>query len=509
MDRSALLHRRLPTANPQASEETQVEAMANDITESMQRVKKTLTQEIDRSLLSYQILERSTKRMRGANQRQEEFSGVLGKTRGAMKQLWRRERADQYWIMGAFGIFLASIAYILSQRLWMPPFWVILKALYTQVLALLNYAKSSSIVSPTTVREKTENTLASKISLTEPTYSPVTKTLSESLYHVPETTVSSVSTADVVHHIDAAPEDNVVSATDTDVIYEEPSAVTAENEVVPSEETETVIESLHTTPIEEPFTTIRNEVTSVAVVEATSTTVPEPSVTMAVEEPAMEAPSEETPVINSFETPSSATDLYTTEVFAEPSISETIDTSAVISATEPLPVTTSDLEALSKGSPEPDSIEINEGLESEPKVQDVKESDMQQANDAIPVAEESIQLEDVKQMADEVKEEPATPPTPAAPIDHALEDDFVGEVKKEAITPPIDHALEHDLAGEPAASNSYANDDFEDDYDSFVDSTIYGSQSGYSEESVPDPVDETNQAAPQVKQETPVDHTEL
>lgn len=122
MDRSELLHRRvLPGAATRPADSTQVDNLASQVTTSLRRVKQNMQDEIEKSILSYQILERSTKRLNDTGKQYDEFGGVLGRTRTALKQLWRRERADQYWISGAFLVFGLSAAYVFAKRIWIPP----------------------------------------------------------------------------------------------------------------------------------------------------------------------------------------------------------------------------------------------------------------------------------------------------------------------------------------------------------------------------------------------------
>lgn len=254
IDRSSLLHRRSNVSNTLQSadkpaNETETDSMAQSVTNSMNRVKQNLKDEIDKSILNYQILERSTKRLRATNRQYERFEGILGGTRAALKELWRRERSDQFWIMAAFGLFVSAAVYILVQRLRLLVILAPLKELAMQYYQF--YRNEASLSEP--ISQVTDSILDTTSSL----YTDVAANYTTTTTTVADGDISSLPTisTDIIQdsEISVVPEpvhhEPLVSAEKQPAIEEKEDLVPASEPVVTSPaEPDSVIEDRESSP---------------------------------------------------------------------------------------------------------------------------------------------------------------------------------------------------------------------------------------------------------------------
>ncbi len=157
MDRSELLHRNHTWAAISGGSDTaKTEGLAKDVTDSMRRLKKNLADELDKSLLNYQILERSTKRLQSTNKQYEQFNGVLATTKATLKDLWRKERSDQFWISAAFGAFISMAVYILWQRLRISSIFMLLNPVLLAIYQRIGGIHENASTSDYTVTQMTD-----------------------------------------------------------------------------------------------------------------------------------------------------------------------------------------------------------------------------------------------------------------------------------------------------------------------------------------------------------------
>lgn len=194
-------------------------------------------------------MERSTKRLQATNKKQVELgsSGVLGRTRQAMRELWRRERADQFWITAAFGVFAAAALYVLSQRIWAPPVMVLVKSGWDLIMKkhTIVVTETTSVVLEEPQAMFTDLHLDDVRSLEEPTGSVETL---ESVLEVPVHSVEEYVTAkpviepntvDVVEQVTTT--DAVLQPDESSIAPHVPSTVVAEPETTQTIHTEPII----------------------------------------------------------------------------------------------------------------------------------------------------------------------------------------------------------------------------------------------------------------------------
>lgn len=98
------------------------DSLAQDISESLRTMRKTMEGELLRAESSFGILEDSSIRMTATGRTYGMLGGVLHGSRKAIQGLWRRERTDRWLIMAALTFYVLVIAYVLARRIWWPKF---------------------------------------------------------------------------------------------------------------------------------------------------------------------------------------------------------------------------------------------------------------------------------------------------------------------------------------------------------------------------------------------------
>lgn len=441
MDRSALLHRRHVQSNNTTngpSDSSQVDSMAADVTASMTRTKQSLREEIDKSILSYQIMERSTKRLQATNKKQVELgsSGVLGRTRQAMRELWRRERADQFWITAAFGVFAAAAFYVLSQRIWAPPVMTIARSGWEM------FMKKEPVVlvenTPPVHNEMRKDDLHIEPAVVEEP--AVVQTVKEPFDGVEEASEPFASA-----HPTSAEESALVTESEESLVAE-PIIPTETNTFPITEATETLytadpIEAHHTSTIiaEEPTSIVEVEETSVTTAPLMETALPDVSETVSIVEQSATSTVESSP--------STTADIAPAAITTNDAIASVVPEPEVEASSVP----ESSMEDLvAAGTYDESSDEINGGAEDEEDAIDSVEAD--EAQDQPPEnVEDTTHVEPTKiermshttesNAPTEVVErgESSAPVEPSAPIEPTV------SVAQEQPREPSEHQADEDL----------------------------------------------------------------
>lgn len=116
---------------------TQEDRMGEEVTSSLKRMLETMKQEVDRSASNISTAKSSSAALSGTNTNYRKIGGKLDESRGLVQDLKKKDRADRLFVMGAFGVLLATVAFIVMQRspqvVWIPG-----KLLIRE----LNYAKN-------------------------------------------------------------------------------------------------------------------------------------------------------------------------------------------------------------------------------------------------------------------------------------------------------------------------------------------------------------------------------
>lgn len=95
------------------------DTMGEDISRDLRGMAQTLQEEILRSETSYQIMERSSKRLRNTNESYLALAPILLNSSKLIKNLWQREKSDKFWIISVLIFYAMVVCYILARRLWL------------------------------------------------------------------------------------------------------------------------------------------------------------------------------------------------------------------------------------------------------------------------------------------------------------------------------------------------------------------------------------------------------
>ena len=105
---------------PQSAEDK----IGEEVTKSLKRMLETMRAEVERSSSNISTATATTKNLHGTTENYQKLSGTLDESRGLIRDLWKKNRNDMIYIMGALGIFVATVAYVVLQRtpgvVWLP-----------------------------------------------------------------------------------------------------------------------------------------------------------------------------------------------------------------------------------------------------------------------------------------------------------------------------------------------------------------------------------------------------
>lgn len=108
------------TCRPQSAEDK----IGEEVTNSLKRMLETMRAEVDKSVTNISTAKATTTKLEGTNENYKQLSGTLDESRSLIRELWRRDRSDMIYILGAVGIFVATVVYIVVKRMpgvvWIP-----------------------------------------------------------------------------------------------------------------------------------------------------------------------------------------------------------------------------------------------------------------------------------------------------------------------------------------------------------------------------------------------------
>ena len=85
---------------------------------------ETMRSEVERSSANIYTSSLTTKQLEGTTENYQKLSDTLDESRGLIRELWRKNRSDMIYIMGALGIFVATVIWVILQRtpgfVWLP-----------------------------------------------------------------------------------------------------------------------------------------------------------------------------------------------------------------------------------------------------------------------------------------------------------------------------------------------------------------------------------------------------
>lgn len=85
---------------------------------------ETMRTEVERSSSNISTAHQTTKNLKGTSENYEKLSGTLEQSRGLIRELWKKNRNDMIYIIGALGVFIATVLYVILQRtpgiVWLP-----------------------------------------------------------------------------------------------------------------------------------------------------------------------------------------------------------------------------------------------------------------------------------------------------------------------------------------------------------------------------------------------------
>lgn len=138
--------------------QSRVQSSAADVTMAMQRLHGLLATELEKSTESNELLNTSSQTLASVADEYISFDRVVSLSRKAVKALARQDKWDRWMILGAFGVLMLTICWIIYRRVIRRG----LRVLYTLVSVVTPTARSaseagssivlaSSIVAPTVI----------------------------------------------------------------------------------------------------------------------------------------------------------------------------------------------------------------------------------------------------------------------------------------------------------------------------------------------------------------------
>jgi len=91
--------------------------IGEEVTVSLKRMLETMRGEIERSVSNIQTANDTSGKLRGTADNYQSMAVNLGESRKLVRDLKRKDRRDRWFVLGALGIFLAIVGWILIKRL--------------------------------------------------------------------------------------------------------------------------------------------------------------------------------------------------------------------------------------------------------------------------------------------------------------------------------------------------------------------------------------------------------
>lgn len=96
--------------------------MADDVTERLQHMNRTLQAENERAVASLGLLARSTRKLAETNAMYQAFSSVVSQSKTLMREVSNLDRDDRRKVQAAFVVLLGIVAYVFVKRAPVPAF---------------------------------------------------------------------------------------------------------------------------------------------------------------------------------------------------------------------------------------------------------------------------------------------------------------------------------------------------------------------------------------------------
>ncbi|QRV89830.1 hypothetical protein RhiJN_17848 [Ceratobasidium sp. AG-Ba] len=103
-------------AHKQQATEDKLMAASDDVTEALRRTTRLMQQELERSVLSTQMLEESSKTLRATSDSYTSIDNLMDVSQVLIKALQRADWIDRIIIGLSLGVFLLTVAYIIKRR---------------------------------------------------------------------------------------------------------------------------------------------------------------------------------------------------------------------------------------------------------------------------------------------------------------------------------------------------------------------------------------------------------
>ncbi|KAG8681689.1 hypothetical protein FRC09_017316, partial [Ceratobasidium sp. 395] len=162
-------------AHKQRATEDKLMAASDDVTEALRRTTRLMQQELERSVLSTQMLQESFKTLRATSDSYLDLDSLMDVSQVLIKALQRADWMDRIIIGLSLGVFLLTMAYIVKRRVLDR-----VVAVATLPMRLVGSSKPSSSLAETLKSTTTTlSTAATSLSTTEP--SKILETLSSTL----------------------------------------------------------------------------------------------------------------------------------------------------------------------------------------------------------------------------------------------------------------------------------------------------------------------------------------
>jgi hypothetical protein len=95
---------------------SQEDMIGQEVTSSLKRMLETMRNELDRSSKNIATAKSSSTAISGTATNYRKIDSKLDDTRGLVRDLKKKDRGDKLFVLGAFGVLLATVAFILFQR---------------------------------------------------------------------------------------------------------------------------------------------------------------------------------------------------------------------------------------------------------------------------------------------------------------------------------------------------------------------------------------------------------
>ncbi|KAH8924225.1 Sec20-domain-containing protein [Atractiella rhizophila] len=115
--RNILFHSSKAKPTTSSTNDDALMSATSEVTNRLQEAVALMQQELDRSLLSTQMLDQSTSTLRLTAEQHSTLSGLLSASKGLITDLERADLLDRFILIGGLLLFLACCAYVFNKRI--------------------------------------------------------------------------------------------------------------------------------------------------------------------------------------------------------------------------------------------------------------------------------------------------------------------------------------------------------------------------------------------------------